>query len=101
MVTNGFAVRVYGTLNQQPPYVADADGNLGALNAGYTTAQAQVANFPAVSGGLNFWAIQPGVKINGVYCYGAIEVPASGLQVHSTKYVAQQTPTQLATLRNA
>lgn len=100
MATNGFSVRVYGNLNEQPPYVADVNGGLSALQATYTAAQSLVANFPSST--VNLWPISPGVKMNGgVFCYGVIEVPASGLQQFSQKYVVQQTVNALVSLRNA
>lgn len=96
----GFSVRVYGTLDQQPPYVATNEGNLPAVQATYSSDATQVANLPSAN--INIWPIEPGVIMNGgTYCYGAIEIPASGLQLHSTKYVVQQGVAALATLRNA
>lgn len=100
MASFGFSVRVYGTLDQQPPYVATTDGQLPAVQATWTADQAQVANFPTSN--VNIWPVHPGVKMNaGTYCYGVIEVPATGLNVHSTKFVVQETVAALATLRNA
>ncbi len=92
-----FSVRPYGTVDQQPPYVADANGNLPSVQAAYTTGQRGLASFPSAS--VNVWPISPGVKMNGVFCYSVIEVPASGLQLHSTKYVAKELVTTIATLR--
>ncbi len=98
-MAQGFSVRVYGTVNEQPPYVANTNGTqLGALNAAFAAASVvDVANFPTTS--VNIWPIQPGVLINGVYCYGVIEVPAGGLQQFTSKYVVKETSAQLATLR--
>lgn len=92
-----FSVRPYGTVDQQPPYVADGDGNLASVQATYTTAQRSIASFPSAV--VNVWPISPGVKMNGVFCYSVIEVPASGLQLHSTKYVVKELVTTIATLR--
>jgi len=92
-----FSVRPYGTVDQQPPYVADGNGNMASVQATYTTAQRGVASFP--SAGVNVWPIAPGVKMGGVFCYSVIEIPASGLQLHSTKYVVKELVTTIATLR--
>lgn len=99
-MAQGFSVMVYGTVNQQPPYKANEDGSqLGALASSYPASQVvSLSNFP--TGPVNIWPIQPGVKINGVYCYGVIEVPASGLtQFFTPKYIVKETTTVLATLR--
>lgn len=93
-----FSVRPYGTVDQQPPYAADVDGNLPSVQATYPSAKVQLASFPSAS--VNVWAIEPGVKMaGGVFCYSVIEVPASGLQLHSTKYVVQDLVSTIATLR--
>lgn len=95
-----FAVRVYGTVNAQPPYAAENNGNLPAISATYPSSQVQLASFPTAD--TNVFAIQPGaIMSNGVYCYGVVEVPPSGLQIYSTKYVVKETVATLATLRNA
>lgn len=99
-MAQGFSVRIYGKINQDPPYVPDAAGNLDALQAAYDSDQAQVANISASI--VNVWPISnPGAVVNGVSCYSVIEVPPSGLNVHGDKFIAQQTVAQLATLRNA
>lgn len=94
-MAQGFSVRVYGTVNEQPPYVADVPGNLPAISATYATPQ--IANFPTTP--VNIWPIQPGAKMNGVYCYGVIEVPPTGLNQYSQKFVVMETIATLATLR--
>lgn len=94
-----FSVRPYGTVDQQPPYVPDGDGGMSSVQATYTSAQRGLASFP--SAGVNVWPIAPGVKMGGVFCYSVIEVPPSGLQLHSTKYVAKELVTTINTLRNA
>ena len=95
----GFLVRVYGTVDQQPPYKA-TNGNLSGIQATYPTDQILISSFPSTP--INVWNVAGGVKMGGsVICYGVIEVPASGLQVHSTKYVTQETATAINTLRNA
>lgn len=94
----GFSVMVYGTVNQQPPYKGTTDGNGAFIQAAYTSAQiVSPSNFPTAS--VNIWPIQPGVLINGVFCYGVIEVPANGLQQFTNKYIVKETSAQLATLR--
>jgi hypothetical protein len=94
----GFSVRVYGTVNQQPPYSADVNGNLPAVQATFTGNNIQVQNFPTE--GVNIWAIQPGVRMDGgVYCYGVIEVPPTGLRQFSDKFVVKENVVTLATLR--
>lgn len=98
-MASGFSVRVYGTLDQQPPYLA-VNGNLASVQATYPTTQTLLAGFPNEGG--NFFNISGGVKMAaGVICYGVIELPATGLNVHSTKYVTQQNVTALSALRNA
>lgn len=93
-----FSVRPYGTVDQQPPYKADVNGNLPCVQATYPADQVNLASFPSAS--VNVWGINPGVKMaGGVFCYSVIEVPASGLQQHSTKYVAQDLVTTITTLR--
>lgn len=98
-MAQGFSVNVYGTVNQQPPYKASVDGTqLSALEAAYPASQVvALSNFPTTN--VNIWPIQPGVLINGVYCYGVIEVPAGGLQQFTEKYVVKETTAVLATLR--
>jgi len=94
----GFSVNVYGTVNQQPPYEGTVDGNGGFIQATYPSTKVQLANFPTTP--VNIWPIQPGVKmIGGVYCYGVIEVPATGLNQYSEKFIVKETITTLATLR--
>jgi len=90
-----FSVRVYGTVSAQPPYVADENGLLPAVSATY--ASPQIASFPVAD--TNVWAVQPGVTMNGVYCYGVVEVQPTGLQLYSQKYVVKETVATLATLR--
>ncbi len=92
-----FSVRPYGTVDQQPPYVASATGNGDFVQATYTAAQRGIASFPSAA--VNVWPIAPGVKMGGVYCYSVIEVPATGLQLHSTKYVVKELVTAIQTLR--
>lgn len=96
-MSQGFTANVYGQLNSQPPYAADANGQLASVSATYQSANVQPANFPTT--GINIWPIQPGVKMNGVFCYGVIEVPPSGLQQYSQKFVVKETTAALATLR--
>ncbi len=91
-----FSVRVYGTVDQQPPYAAEEAGQAAFVQAAYTAA-AQVASFPSAP--VNVWPILPGAIVGGVYCYSVIEEPASGLQVHSTKYIAKETVAAIASLR--
>ena len=95
-MAQGFSVNVYGTVQGQPPYVADATtGNLAAVQDWNASAR---GNVPTTSP--NIWGISPGAVIaGGVFCYGVIEIPASGLQTYSTKYLVRETPAQLATLR--
>jgi hypothetical protein len=92
-----FSVRPYGTVNEQPPYNASATGNLPSVEATYTASQRGLASFPSAT--VNVWPISPGVLMNGVYCYSVIEVPATGLQQYSKKYVAKELVTTIATLR--
>ncbi len=99
MASFGFSVRVYGTLDQQPPYEAE-NGNMSGIQATYPSTKTLVANLP--TGNVNIWGIANGVKMSGgVICYGVVEIPNPGLSLHSTKYVTQETVDALATLRNA
>jgi hypothetical protein len=96
-MAQGFSVNVYGTVNEQPVYSADATtGNLPCVQDWRTSER---ANFPTTS--INIWGINPGAVIaGGVFCYGVIEVPSTGLtQLYSQKYLVRETPAQLATLR--
>lgn len=94
----GFSARIYGEVNQNPPYLPDSHGVLPAVSATYSTAAQLLYNFPTTL--VNIYPIaDPGSVMGGVSCYGVIEVPASGLNVHGKKYVVQQTIAQLATLR--
>lgn len=93
-----FSVRPYGTVNQNPPYNADVNGNMSSVEATYTTAQTGLASFPSAA--VNVWPISPGVKMNGVFCYSVIEIPATGLtQLYTKKYVVKELVTTIATLR--
>lgn len=97
-MANSFAVRVYGTVNTQPPYVADVNGQLPAVQATFTSNQIQLASFSV--GRSNVFAVQPGVKmLGGVYCYGVVEVAPDGLQLYSQKFIVKEDVATLATLR--
>lgn len=92
-----FSVRPYGTVNQQPPYAADTSGNMQSVEATYPSAKVQLASFPSAP--VNVWPILPGVKMNGVFCYSVIEIPAGGLQQFSEKYIVKETVATIASLR--
>lgn len=94
----GFTVNVYGTVNQNPPYAADNNGLLPAVEATYASAKVLPTNFATAD--VELWSVNPGVKMaGGVFCYGVIEVPAGGLQQFSKKYIVKETIAVLATLR--
>ncbi len=96
-MAQGFSVNVYGTVQGQPVYEANATtGNLPAIQDWNSSER---ANFPTTN--INIWGINPGAVIaGGVFCYGVIEVPSTGLtQLYSTKYLVRETPAALATLR--
>lgn len=95
-MAQGFSINTYGTVTAQPPYEADATtGNLACIQDWNTSAR---GNVPTTD--INMWGISPGAVIaGGVFCYGVIELPATGLNQHSTKYLVRETPAQLATLR--
>lgn len=101
MAVTGFTIRLYGEVNEQPPYLPDSQGNLSAVSATYNATAAIASNFSAYD--VNVYPIaSPGAVMGGnTSCYGVIEVPASGLNLHGRKYVVQETVTQIATLRNA
>jgi hypothetical protein len=96
-MAQGFSVRVYGTVSSQPPYISDVNGNLPSVQSTYAAANDLVSNFPTDR--VNIWPILPGAKMNGVFCYGVIEVPPSGLQQYSQKFIVVETVATLATLR--
>lgn len=94
-----FSVRVYGTVDQQPPYEA-TNGNLGSVQATFPSTQCLTSNFPSAA--VNVFPIAGGVKMTGgVICYGVVEVPATGLNQLSEKFITHQTADAIATLRNA
>ena len=92
-MANHFGARVYGMINGAPPY-ADANGQ---------TAFSQVFPFvvaPVVqiqSAGYTFWPLPNGTQVGGAYVYSVIVAPPTGLNVHGTQYVSDQTAAQLAT----
>lgn len=92
-----FSVRPYGTVNQKPPYNADGNGLMSSVLATYESDQRGLASFPSAT--VNVWPISPGVKMGGVFCYSVIEVPATGLQQYSEKYVVKELVTTIANLR--
>ena len=100
MASFGFNVRIYGEVDEQPPYIPDSHGNLACATA-YKSTSTLTAGLPTEN--INVWPIaDPGAVMNGsVSCYSVIEIPTPGLQLHSRKYVVQQTVAQITTLRNA
>lgn len=108
-MAQGFSVRVYGEVSTQAPYVDSINPpgataqqvaanlhQLPSVSAGY--ASPQIENFPTTN--VNLYPIYPnGVSMNGVMCYGVVEVPASGLQQYSRKYIVKESLATLATLR--
>ena len=109
-MAQGFSVRVYGEVNEQPPYIDSATGVLNATPAQVAAAlhilpavsaqyaSPQIENFPTTT--VNLYPIYPnGVNMNGTMCYGVVEVPPSGLQLYSKKYIVKETLATLATLR--
>lgn len=94
-----FSVNVYGTVNQQPTYHTGAGGNLPAIDATYPSAQVAKVSFPSSS--VNVFPITGygAIMAGNVSCYSIIEVPATGLNLHSEKYVAKETVATIATLR--
>lgn len=93
-------LRVYGEVNENAPYLPNSTGNLPAVSATYSEDAALVTNFPAAN--INVWPIaNPGCVMRGVSCYAVVEIPATGLNLHGKKYVVQQTPAAIATLRNS
>lgn len=112
-MAQGFTVKVYGEVDQKPPYIDSLTGvtpaslatpaqvaaalhQLPAVSATYSTPQNE--NFPTTT--VNLYPIGPnGVNMNGVMCYGVVEIPATGLNQYSRKYVVKETLATLATLR--
>lgn len=100
MPSPGFSIRVYGEVNQQPPYYPDSQGNLSAVSAQFPSNARLAYNFSTAD--INIYPISdPGAVVGGVSCYSIIEVPPTGLNQFGRKYIVQQTVAQTATLRNA
>lgn len=90
-----FSARIYGEINGNPPF-QDGSG-LSAFSLTKPFPSPQVNSFPTT--GTTFWALPNGYQMpSGSYVYSVIEVEASGLNVHSTKYVSDQSAAALATL---
>lgn len=90
-----FSARIYGEVEGQVPF----------QNASGQTAFSRVKDHPTPgvvslpTTGTTFWPLPNGYQMaNGSYVYSVIEVQASGLNVHSNKFVSDQSAAALATL---
>jgi hypothetical protein len=100
MSNASFTIRLYGEVNEQPPYLPNSVGNLPAVSATYDTSARIASNFPSANV-IVYPIAAPGSVMGGnVSCYGVIEVPPSGNQLYGKKFVVQETVAQIATLRN-
>lgn len=92
-----FAANVYGLVQGGPPY---GEG-IGSPSRLIEFNSPLSMNFP--SNGVVLHPVDPGIRVGNSsnYIYGVIEVPATGLKVHSDKYASNQSPATLATLANA
>lgn len=88
------SARIYGEIEGNPPF-QDANGAT-AFSRVKPYPSAQVASLP--TGVTNFWALPNGYQMpSGSYVYSVIEIVPSGLNIHSEKYVSDQSAATLAT----
>lgn len=89
-----FSARIYGQVEGNAPF---QDGNGAASFSRIKPFPTALVNsFPTA--GVNIWALSNGVQMPaGQYVYSVIEVLPSGLNVHSDKYVSDQSAATLAT----
>lgn len=89
-----FSTRIYGEVQGQPPFQNGSGAASFSLIKDWPTSG--IVSFPTT--GTSFFPLSNGVKMaNGAYVYSVIEVQASGLNVHSTKYVTDTSVATLAT----
>ena len=89
-----FSTRVYGEVEGNPPF-QNGDGN-AAFSRVKDWPTSAIVSFP--TDGTSFFPLTNGVVVGGSYVYSVIELPPTGLNVHSTKYVTDSSVATLATL---
>lgn len=90
-MAQSFSVRVYGEVQGADPYTS-------SFTRSDAYSSALVNNFPAQN--VLIHPVSPGQQIGSAYVYSIIEVPPTGLNIHSRKYAVQESVATLATLRN-
>jgi len=91
-----FSTRIYGEIEGSAPF-ADGSGNT-AFSRVLPFSTVQVQNLP--SAGVNVVGLPNGFQMpSGAYVYSVIQIPPTGLNVHGTQLVAQDSVATLATLR--
>lgn len=89
-----FSARVYGEVEQAPPF--QNDSGVTAFSRVKAHPSPQVHSFPTA--GVTIWALPNGYQMpSGQYVYSVIEVLPTGLKQHSDKYVSEQSAATLAT----
>jgi hypothetical protein len=89
-----FSTRIYGEIEGQPPFQNGSGAAAFSRVKDWPTSG--IVSFPTT--GTSFFPLSNGVKMaNGAYVYSVIEVQASGLNSHSTKYVTDTSVATLAT----
>jgi len=89
-----FSARIYGEVEGSVPF-QDANGAT-SFSRVKTWPTATVASLPTT--GTQFYTLPNGALVGNSYVYSVIEVQPTGLNVHSTKYVSDQSAAALATL---
>lgn len=89
-----FSTMVYGEIEGNPPF-QNGDGQ-SAFSRVKSWPTPTIVSFPTE--GTTFFPLTNGFTVGNAYVYSVIEVPPTGLNVHSTKYVTKDSVTTLATL---
>lgn len=89
-----FSTMVYGEIEGNPPF-QNGDGQ-SAFSRVKPWPTPSIVSFPTE--GSTFFPLTNGFTVGNAYVYSVIEVPPTGLNVHSTKYVTKDSVTTLATL---
>jgi hypothetical protein len=87
------AANVYGMAEGSPPFGTGLPSPTRLINWDTPVSM----NFPTAT--TLFHPVSPGIQVGSTsnYIYSIIEVPATGLNVHSQKYTSNQSPATLAT----
>lgn len=86
--------RIYGEVLSNPPFENAAGTAVLTATKPYPVAP----NTYTPTNSLTIWPLANGVQMgpNGYYVYSIMEVPASGLNTHSTKYATDKSAATLA-----